>query len=466
MTTGELLVVRAAMKPLATLNRAGRSRPSTPSPRSRRSVQGAHRRHRGAGDGRGRRDDGRARAGRRGAAQVRRRLASPSSCATPQPFRARPALSDGAPMATDDQHLVLVGLMGAGKTTVGARRRRAARPAAGRQRRSDRGAHRPHGAGDLRDRRRGGVPRARDRGAVDALAERRAAGDRRRRRRGAARGEPRRAAARRAPRSCGCAPTRPCSSSGRRRGQHRPLLDDDPAGSVAAHARPSASRCTAVAADRRRRHRPPRSRRRRRRGSSSRWSPGCAASPCRSASAATTCSSATARDRELRRAAAADGAARGRRHPGGHPARRRPGHRRRACSRSATARRTRRWPRSRTLCRGFARIGLTRNDVVIGVGGGMVTDVAGFAAAVLAPRRPGRPRGHDAARHGRRRDRRQDRRQPAGGQEPGRRVLAAAGVICDLDALATLPPRERRCGRRRDGQVPLPHRRRPAGDGR
>ena len=33
------------------------------------------------------------------------------------------------------------------------------------------------------------------------------------------------------------------------------------------------------------------------------------------------------------------------------------------------------------LCRGFARFGLTRNDVVIGVGGGMVTDVAGFAAA-------------------------------------------------------------------------------------
>ncbi|NDB05034.1 MAG: iron-containing alcohol dehydrogenase [Acidimicrobiia bacterium] len=33
------------------------------------------------------------------------------------------------------------------------------------------------------------------------------------------------------------------------------------------------------------------------------------------------------------------------------------------------------------LCRGFADFGLTRNDVVIGVGGGLVTDVAGFAAA-------------------------------------------------------------------------------------
>jgi len=34
------------------------------------------------------------------------------------------------------------------------------------------------------------------------------------------------------------------------------------------------------------------------------------------------------------------------------------------------------------LCRGFARFGLTRADVVIAVGGGVVTDAAGFAAAV------------------------------------------------------------------------------------
>lgn len=33
------------------------------------------------------------------------------------------------------------------------------------------------------------------------------------------------------------------------------------------------------------------------------------------------------------------------------------------------------------LCRGFARAGLTRADVVVAVGGGVVTDVAGFAAA-------------------------------------------------------------------------------------
>lgn len=35
-----------------------------------------------------------------------------------------------------------------------------------------------------------------------------------------------------------------------------------------------------------------------------------------------------------------------------------------------------------TLCRGFASWGLTRADVVVSVGGGMVSDVAGFAAAV------------------------------------------------------------------------------------
>ena len=57
------------------------------------------------------------------------------------------------------------------------------------------------------------------------------------------------------------------------------------------------------------------------------------------------------------------------------------------------------------LCRGFARMGLNRNDVVIGVGGGMVTDVAGFAAASYH-RGPRGPRGDHVARYGRRRNRR------------------------------------------------------------
>ena len=104
------------------------------------------------------------------------------------------------------------------------------------------------------------------------------------------------------------------------------------------------------------------------------------------------------------------------------------------------------------LCRGFARMGLTRNDVVVGVGGGMVTDVAGFAAASW---HRGVPVVHvsttlvgmiDAA---------------IGGKTGvnlavvdgvgGKNLLGAywqpTGVICDLDALATLPPREVRCGR-------------------
>jgi 5-deoxy-5-amino-3-dehydroquinate synthase len=99
------------------------------------------------------------------------------------------------------------------------------------------------------------------------------------------------------------------------------------------------------------------------------------------------------------------------------------------------------------LCRGFALMGLTRNDVVIGVGGGMVTDVAGFAAASW---HRGVPVVHvstsllgmvDAAIGGK-----------TGVNIPeGKNLVGAywqpSGVVCDLDALTTLPPREVRCGR-------------------
>ena len=74
---------------------------------------------------------------------------------------------------------------------------------------------------------------------------------------------------------------------------------------------------------------------------------------------------------------------------------------------------------------GFARWGLTRADVVVAVGGGVVTDVAGFAAAVYHRGVAVDPRADHPARPGRRRHRRQDRRQPARGQESGRCVLAA-----------------------------------------
>lgn len=99
-----------------------------------------------------------------------------------------------------------------------------------------------------------------------------------------------------------------------------------------------------------------------------------------------------------------------------------------------------------TLTRGFARQRLTRNDLVIGVGGGMVTDVAGFAAASwhrgtqvvhVATTLLGMV---DAAIGGK-----------TGVNLPeGKNLVGAfwqpSGVVCDLDALATLPEREMRCG--------------------
>jgi 5-deoxy-5-amino-3-dehydroquinate synthase len=99
-----------------------------------------------------------------------------------------------------------------------------------------------------------------------------------------------------------------------------------------------------------------------------------------------------------------------------------------------------------SLSRRFARQGLTRRDVVVGIGGGMVTDVAGFAAASW---HRGTPVVHvattllgmvDAAVGGK-----------TGVNLPeGKNLVGAfwqpAGVICDLDALATLPEREIRCG--------------------
>jgi 5-deoxy-5-amino-3-dehydroquinate synthase len=100
----------------------------------------------------------------------------------------------------------------------------------------------------------------------------------------------------------------------------------------------------------------------------------------------------------------------------------------------------------RDLCRDFAKMGLTRHDVVIGVGGGMVTDLAGFAAATY---HRGVPVVHvattllgmvDAAIGGK-----------TGVNLPEGKNLVGAfwqpvGVICDLDALDTLPDREQRCG--------------------
>ncbi len=99
------------------------------------------------------------------------------------------------------------------------------------------------------------------------------------------------------------------------------------------------------------------------------------------------------------------------------------------------------------LCRGFARSGLTRSDAVVAVGGGVVSDLAGFAAAVYH-------RGVryvtvattllaqvDAAIGGK-----------TGVNLPeGKNLVGAfwqpSAVLCDVDTLSTLPAREWASGR-------------------
>ncbi len=108
------------------------------------------------------------------------------------------------------------------------------------------------------------------------------------------------------------------------------------------------------------------------------------------------------------------------------------------------------------LCRGFAQAGLSRSDVVIAVGGGVVSDLAGFAAASFH-------RGTayinvattllaqvDAAVGGK-----------TGVNLPEGKNLVGAfwqprGVLCDTEVLATLPPARVGVRPGRDGQVRVP----------
>ena len=98
------------------------------------------------------------------------------------------------------------------------------------------------------------------------------------------------------------------------------------------------------------------------------------------------------------------------------------------------------------LCRRFARFRLTRADVVVAVGGGVVTDVAGFAAAVYhrgvaVIHVPTTLLGQvDAAIGGK-----------TGVNLPEGKNLVGAfwqpvSVLCDTEVLATLPEREYRSG--------------------
>jgi 5-deoxy-5-amino-3-dehydroquinate synthase len=98
------------------------------------------------------------------------------------------------------------------------------------------------------------------------------------------------------------------------------------------------------------------------------------------------------------------------------------------------------------LCRGWARWGLTRADAVVAVGGGVVTDTAGFAAAVYhrgvaVVHVPTTLLGMvDAAVGGK-----------TGVNLPeGKNLVGAfwqpSAVLCDVEVLSTLPPREYRSG--------------------
>jgi 5-deoxy-5-amino-3-dehydroquinate synthase len=98
------------------------------------------------------------------------------------------------------------------------------------------------------------------------------------------------------------------------------------------------------------------------------------------------------------------------------------------------------------LCRGFAREGLARSDAVVALGGGVVTDVAGFAAAVFLR---GVPYVNvattllaqvDAAIGG----------KTGVNLEEGKNLVGAfwqpVAVLCDTSALDSLPAREWSCG--------------------
>ena len=98
------------------------------------------------------------------------------------------------------------------------------------------------------------------------------------------------------------------------------------------------------------------------------------------------------------------------------------------------------------LCRDFTKWGVHRNDVVVAVGGGVVTDVAGFAAAVYhrgvrVVHVPTSLLGQvDAAIGG----------KTGVNLREGKNLVGAfwqpSAVVCDTETLGTLPPREYRSG--------------------
>jgi 5-deoxy-5-amino-3-dehydroquinate synthase len=99
------------------------------------------------------------------------------------------------------------------------------------------------------------------------------------------------------------------------------------------------------------------------------------------------------------------------------------------------------------LCRGLVADGISRRDLVVGIGGGVVTDVAGFAAAVhlrgvACVLVPTTLLGQvDAAIGGK-----NGVNLPEGKNLVGT-FHQPLGVLCDTSVLATLPPREWASGR-------------------
>ena len=94
------------------------------------------------------------------------------------------------------------------------------------------------------------------------------------------------------------------------------------------------------------------------------------------------------------------------------------------------------------LCRVLSAAGFTRSDVIVAVGGGVVTDLAGLCGRGLPPRHPLRVGAHDAAGPGGCGHRGKDRRKPGGGKNLVGAFWQPHAVLCDTDVLATLPPRE------------------------
>ena len=98
------------------------------------------------------------------------------------------------------------------------------------------------------------------------------------------------------------------------------------------------------------------------------------------------------------------------------------------------------------LCSRWAQWGLTRTDVVVAIGGGLVTDVAGFAAAVYhrgidVIHAPTTLLGMvDVAIGG----------KTAVNLPEGKNLVGSfwqpVGVVCDISTLSSLPEREWRCG--------------------